>query len=57
MLNAPLLKSSGLHISVFQDRSERGVFNKMFEKVQKLEKKVNNVKLRLVGIYKYLSER
>ena len=32
MLKAPPLKSSGLHILVFQDRSERGAFN-MFEKV------------------------
>ena len=35
MLKAPLLKSSGLHISVFQDRSERGEFNKIFKKVLK----------------------
>ena len=32
MLKVPPLKSSGLHILVFQDRSERGKFN-MFEKV------------------------
>ena len=33
MLKAPPLKSLDLHFSVFQDRSERGAFNKMFEKV------------------------
>ena len=33
MLKAPPLKPSGLHFSVFQDRSKRGAFNKMFEKV------------------------
>ena len=34
MLKAPTLKSSGLHFSVFQDRSGRGAF---FKKVLKYE--------------------
>ena len=35
MLKAPPLKSLVLHISLFQDRSEREVFNKIFDKVIK----------------------
>ena len=45
MLKAPLLKSSGLHFSVFQDKSERGAFT-MFKKYvwnsSKIRKKVEN---------------
>ena len=39
MLKAPPLKSSDLHISVFQGRSERGVFN-IFEKYVRKSSKI-----------------
>ena len=38
MLKAPPLKSLGKHISVFQDKSERGAFNMFEEYVRKSSK-------------------
>ena len=45
MLKGPGLKSSGLYISVFQDRPNWGtlnMFKNMFEKSYKIRKKVEN---------------
>ena len=41
MLKAPPLNSLGLHISVFQDRSERGAYNVFKKYVRKSSKIIN----------------
>ena len=49
MLKGPALKSSGLHISVFQGGPDRGAFNmfeNLFKKCSKIRKKVKTYKFK-----------